>query len=289
MTEVSRNAVTRFLFDELDIRGAVVQLDDVWQRIIAGRSYPAPVQAMLGEMCAISAVIGANLKQPGRLTFQLSGHGPVSLLVIDCSEQLNLRGYARHEGEIGAASGLSTLLGDGRLLMSLETEGARQPYQSYVPLEGDTVAELFEHYLALSEQQPARLFLFASDAHAVGLFLQKLPGADERDADGWNRIEQLASTVKAEELFTLSPEALLGRLFAEETLRVFAPVAVRHDFPPDRDKIATMLRSLGRAEIEDLLEKHGEIEIHDDLSNHHYRFDAEEARALFADDRPTLH
>ena len=90
--------VQRFLLEDLDIRGAVVRLTDVWQAMQDGRGYAPAVAHLLGEMSAVSAVIAGNLKQPGRLTFQITGHGPVSLLVIDCAETLNLRGYAKAEG-----------------------------------------------------------------------------------------------------------------------------------------------------------------------------------------------
>ncbi|PLK47557.1 Hsp33 family molecular chaperone HslO [Uliginosibacterium sp. TH139] len=283
------NAVTRFMLDALDIRGAVVQLGSTWQQVCVGRHYPPAVQSLLGQMCAVTAVIAANLKQAARITFQLSGHGSVSLLVIDCNERLNLRGYARHEAAPVGPAGLQELLGDGRLLMSLDMEGARQPWQSYVPVEGESIAAVFEHYLAQSEQQPALLVLFANQEQATGLFLQKLPGADLKDADGWNRIVHLASTVKAEELMELSAEEVLLRLFFEEEVRMFEARPVTHDFPPDRDKIATMLRSLGHEEIERILAEHGEVRIHDDLSNHEYIFSSEEALALFSQGRPTLH
>lgn len=283
------DAVSRFLLEDLDIRGAIVQLGPVWQQITAGRHYPASVEAVLGEMCAITSIIATSLKQSARLTFQLSGHGPVSLLVIDCTEQLNLRAYARHDEAAADSNGFAQLVGDGQLLMSLDMASARQPYQSYVPISGNSVSELFEHYLEQSEQQPAHLYLIADQSQAVGLFLQKLPGADDKDADGWNRVTQLAATVKPEELRGLTPEILLSRIFAEETVRLFAPQAVTHDFPPDRTKIETMLRSLGREQLEEVLAEHGEVAIHDDLSNHDYRFSAEQIRALFEDDNPTLH
>lgn len=279
--------VTRFLFDELDIRGAVVQLGPVWQQICAQRAYPPNVQSMLGQMCAVTAVIAANLKQNGRLTFQLTGHGPLSMLVIDCSEDLNLRAYARHETPLAAGASPAELFADGRLLMSLDSENARQPYQSYVPIEGDSIAAIFEHYLAQSEQQPAALILFANAHAASGLFLQKLPGADLRDLDGWNRVQQLAATVKPEELAELDAGTLLSRLFAEETVRVYEPLALHHDFPPDRDKIDAMLRSLGEAEIRRIVAEQGEVLIEDELSNHRYHYTTEQALALFS--APTLH
>lgn len=287
--------VRRFLLENLDIRGAVVRLDDVWQALLRGRDYPPAVARMLGEMCAVSVIVAGNLKQPGRLTFQIHGEGPLRLLVVDCPETLNLRAMAKVDGEAGDDTGDSTLqalVGHGRMQLSLDMPGLREPYRSLVPLEGETIAEVFEHYLTQSEQQPAGLWLACDGEVAAGLFLQKLPGADQRDADGWDRAHHLASTVKAGELLGLDAEQLLGRLFAEEDVRVYEPRSVIHDWPRDPAKVEDMLRGLGREELQAILDEHGEVAVHDDLGNHTYRFDAEDIEALLSDKGnppPNLH
>ncbi len=275
------NIVQRFMFDDLDIRGAVVRLDSVWEKLMAGRNYPEPVVDLLGQMSATTLLLADNLKQPGRLTIQLRGNGPVSLLVIDCSEQLNIRCMAHHAEHITAAPAID-LLGHGQLLLSLEMPTMREPYQSVVPLNGKTVAEVFEHYLHQSEQLASRIFLAASPSGAAGLFLQKMPSTDERDADGWARIEALASTVRAEELLGLTSENLLTRLFHEETVRIFDAHPVTHDCPKDWDKVRNMLLALGREEIYDSVKEHGVIVIHDELSNNEYRFDKQAIDELFS-------
>jgi len=292
--------VLRFLFEDLDIRGAFVHLGAAWRAMQADRGYPATAARLLGEMTATATLIGGNLKQPGRLSFQLSGHGPLKSLVLDCTQELRIRGMARYEPAIAdlPAAPLAQLVGDGRLLMSLETAQAELPYQSFVPLEGDSIAEIFEHYLAQSEQQPAKLFLAADETAAAGLFLQKLPMADERDADGWNRIAHLASTVKPEELLTLRPEALLTRLFAEEDKRLFEAREVSYHCPEDWGKVRGMVLQLGRAEVEAILSEHGEVLVRDDICNRDYRFSATDIAELFAGEvpptatippKPTLH
>lgn len=272
--------VQRFLFDALDIRGAFVQLNDAWRKMVEGRQYAPAVRTVLGEMTAVASMMTGNLKQPGRLTFQMQGHGPLSLLVVDCTETLNVRGYAKGDN-VPADGALPAMVGDGRLLMTYEVNDQQQPYQSYVPVEGDTIAAVFEHYLALSEQQPAMLLLACNGDTAAGLFLQKLPDADRRDEDGWARITQLANTVKLEELLTLDTETLLTRLFHEEEVRLFDPRPVVHHWPMDPEKIESMLLSLGRDEVQAILDEQGMIEIHDDLSNHTYRYDADDIEALF--------
>lgn len=280
-TPIAHNFVRPFLFEHLDIRGAFVRLREVWQSLRHNRDYPAPASRLLGEMSAVTALIAANLKQPGRMSFQLKGAGPVSLLVLDCDEQLRMRGLARAEPGIGDAP-VPDLLGHGQLALTLDAAGMRQPYQSLVPLDGDGIAAIFEHYLARSEQLPTRLILATDDDTAAGLFLQKLPDADRRDPDGWQRVQILADTVRPDELTQLPITQLIARLFPEEDVRLFDPRPVSYHCPEDWEKVETMLRSLGQAECESVLREQGEIHIQDEICGRDYRFDADRVAALFA-------
>ena len=283
------SSIRRFLFEGLDIRGAVVHLGDAWQQMQVDRNYQPTVAQLLGETAAVTALIAGQLKQPGRLTLQLRGNGPIQLLVMDCNEQLQMRGMARSNPVVLPAP-VQQLLGadqGGQLLMSLDLPTARQPYQSFVPMVGDSIAEIFEHYLEQSEQQPSRLFATASRDAAVCLFLQKMPQADQHDADGWSRITQLAATVKPAELLELDAETLLTRLFHEEIeargIRIYEAQTVVYHCPEDWEKVRDMVRSLGRADAETIVAEHGEILIRDDICNREYRFSAADIAALFDD------
>lgn len=286
----SRDLVLPFLFERLDLRGAIVCLDETWRSLLDQRGYPAAVARLLGEMSAITVLIAANLKHPGRMTFQMRSEGPVNLLVLDCDEQLRLRGMARFNPNL-AADALTTpeLLGHGQLGLTLDAASMRQPYQSLVPLQGDSVAAIFEHYLSQSEQQPTRLLLAADADRAVGLFLQKLPGADALDADGWNRIQHLLATLGPAEMLERAPLDLLRRTFSEEDIRVFDARPVSHHCPEDWEKIRNMLRGLGRQECDAILREQGEILLCDDLCNREYRLGADAVIALFEAPSPTLH
>jgi len=282
------SSVTRFLFDGLDIRGAVARLTDCWQSLCANRGYGPVEAALLGEMSAVAALIAAQLKQPGRLTFQLRGEGPVSLLVVDCDERLRMKAVARAQPGITTAPASQLLGADqgGQLMLSLDLPTSRQPYQSFVPLLGDSIAAIFEHYLVQSEQQETRLFAAADAETAACLFLQKMPDADQKDADGWARLSQLVATVKPEELLRLDATALLSRLFHEDIadggVRVFEPRAITHHAPEDREKVANMLLALGQDAARDILAKQGSIHIRDDLCNREYVFTAGDIDALFS-------
>lgn len=281
--------VQRFLFEGLDIRGALVRLEDCWQQMQQGRMYAGPVSRLLGEMAAVTVLMGSQMKQEGRLTFQLRGQGPIQRLVIDCNAQLQMRGMAMADTDVADVP-VPALLGvdqGGQLVLSLDFPETRMPYQSIVPMQGNSLADIFEHYLEQSEQQSSRLFLAENGRAAGCLFLQKLPDADAKDPDGWARIMHLAATVKNEELLTLNPVDLLSRLFYEEIhnqgVRIYDPRAVHYHCPENRDKVAGMLLSLGRAEVDEMLNELGQVIVKDDICNREYRFSAAEISDLFAE------
>ena len=273
--------VQRFIFEELDIRGRLVCLTRAWQQMLDGRAYPAGIVSLLGHTTALNVLLGANQKGSGRITTQVQGSGPVRLLVADCTAELRIRGMAQYES---APEGRKErdLLGDGRLSVTLEDQSTGRLYQSLVPLEGESLQEIFEHYLSQSEQLPSWLRLYADGGAVAGLLLEKLPGADQRDPDGWDRVRHLAGTLQLDETRDAQPYDLLTRLFPEELMRVFRLYAVEYHCPYDVEKVKDMLRGLGREEVESILAEKGEVVIRNEMCNHEYRFDARGVAAIFA-------
>jgi len=275
--------VQRFVFERLNVRGRLVCLGSAWQRMLEGRDHPAEVAALLGHTTTLAVLLAANRKGSGRITLQVQGSGPVDLLVADCDAELRIRGMARFAPERIAGRSERALLGDGRLALTLDDATSGQLYQSLVPLEGESMAEIFEHYIARSEQVPTFLRLLADTRTLVGLLLEKLPGADARDADGWSRVSQFASTLGLADAASAESEELLTRLFPGELLRVFPADRVDYHCPYDPSKVENMLRGLGRDEVEAMLAERGEIVIRNEMCNHEYRFDADAVAALFGD------
>jgi len=204
----------------------------------------------------------------------------VRLLVSDCTAELRIRGMASFERFSGPFTERS-LLGNGRLSVTLEDVKSGQFYQSLVPLEGETLEQIFEHYLAQSEQTTAFLRLKADAGALCGLLLEKLPKADTRDPDGWNRVTHLASTLTLDETRDAQPYDLLTRIFPEELMRVFRLYAVEYHCPYDEGKVKDMLLGLGREEVESILAEQGEVVIRNEMCNHEYRFDAKSIEELF--------
>jgi len=273
--------VQRFLFEDLDIRGRLVCLTGAWQRMLDGRDYPEDIAALLGHTTALNVLLGANQKGAGRVTLQVQGSGPVKLLVADCTDELRIRGMAHYERPTSFFNERA-LLGNGRLSVTLEDVRSGKFYQSLVPLEGETLEQIFEHYLSQSEQTTAFLRLRADSGALCGLLLEKLPRADLRDPDGWNRVTHLASTLSLDETRDAQPYDLLTRVFPEELMRVFRLYAVEYHCPYDEGKVKNMLLGLGKEEVESILAEQGEVVIRNEMCNHEYRFDARAIAELFA-------
>ncbi len=302
-----------FLFDGAPVRGLLVRLTDAWQDLLVRRAaagaYPPPVRALLGEMTAAGVLMQANIKFNGTLVLQIFGDGPVRLAVAEVGSELAFRATAKVVGEVPADAQLEALLnvrGQGRCAITLDPRDKRpgqQPYQGVVPLHGDQreplqqVSQVLEHYMLQSEQLDTRLVLAADDQVAAGLLVQRLPvegqgnlaGRRNEDdigrSEDFQRIALLAGTLTPEELLTLPPDQVLHRLFWEEKLLRFEPRTPRFVCTCSRERVSSMLRSLGRTESDSLIAERGLVEVGCDFCGQPYRFDAVDVGELFTPDR----
>lgn len=273
----------RFLLENLDIRGQVVRLGPLWRTILGRRDYPEAIRPLLADFAAIGVLIGAGLKHPGRAVLQVMGHGPVQMAVADCSRELALRAMVRLGEGYDAArhATLPQLFADGRLALTLENAVTARQFQSIVPLEGATLAECFERYFDVSEQVPTHLWVHATDREVGALILQKLPRADERDPNGWARIQQLAATADPSLAGLMETGPLLAHLFPEDDVRLYEPQAVTDGCGRSEEKVVAMLKGLGRAEVEATLAEHGVVAVRDEICNQDYRFTAPDIARIF--------
>ena len=274
----SPDSLQRFLFEDNAIRGELVHLDASFQAIRDNHDYPAPVKRLLGEALAAVSLLSASIKAHESLILQCRGSGPVHMVVAQCSGNYSLRGLGRWREAVEEGD-LPTLCGEGHILITIDPGKGRDRYQGIVGLEGKTLAESLESYFAQSEQLPTRFWLACDGKAAAGMILQQLPG-DAADSDAWNRVNRLASTLTSQELLGLSVQEVRHRLFHEEDVRVFDPHRTTFRCTCSRETVERVLRSLGRAEVEDILAKEGRITADCEFCNHRYTFDAVDAERL---------
>lgn len=276
------DSLRRFIFENLPVQGRCVHLDASWRAVLERQAYPAPVRALLGQAMAATALLSATLKYEGSITLQIQGGGPLHLLVVQCTSQLNLRGLARWHGEL-PETGLSALVGDGKLVLTIEQSSSGERYQSIVPLEGDSIAVSLENYFIRSEQLPTRLWLSADETNAAGMLLQVMPNR-EREPDAWQHVTVLADTITDQELNNLSAEQLLQRLYNEDDVRLFESAPVSFRCQCSRERIEATLRSLGEDEVQSIIREQGSVHVECEFCARQYDFDPVDAQALFAAD-----
>ena len=303
------DSLIRFGFNER-VRGQVVRLDRSWLPLVTHhqrygeRDVPPTVRERMGELTAAGLLLASSLKFDGSLLLQIQGTGPARLFVAECQADGRFRATVKlqdgvaipHDASFGD---LVNPDGNGRFAVTLlprgnssdAAKGLDNPYQGIIPFEGDTVAEVLENYMSLSEQLPSRLWLGANEQSAFGLLLQVMPGTSDQlatdDEEGrmlWEQVQALADTLTREEMLTLPPEEVLRRLFWETDIRAFDQKKPRFECTCSREKVASMLKMLGRTEVDSILEEQeGAIQVNCEFCRLPYRFDTQQVAALFAD------
>ena len=277
--------IHRFLIDESNVRGELVQLETSWQALIATTDYPEPVRQMLGEAYAAVALLSATIKYKGTLVVQVNGGNPLNLLVVQATSEGYLRGMARWTGDVDAASAnVKDMFGsEATLIITVQPEeGQGERYQSIVNLEGETLSDCLTAYFEQSEQLKTRIELAVGEKSVAGLLVQRLPG-DADDADGWNRASMLAETIQHHELLDLSAEVILNRLFNQEVVRLFEGDDLCFKCSCSQQKVEDMLIGLGKKEAAATLKEQGSIDIDCDFCNTHYTIDEVDLARIFSE------
>ncbi len=287
-----------------------------------GDEHPEPVRRLLGEMTAAAVLMHASLRFSGSLTMQIFGDGPVKLAVVEVQPGLSYRATAKVVGEVAEGASLVSLVnrhGEGRCAVTLDpsdkTQG-QQPYQGVVDLRAGldddaaataelSIATVLEHYMRQSEQLSTCFVLSSDDEGAAGVLVQRLPLEGEgnlagktaagdsgsgpavplspEDADrAFEHAMLLVRTLAAEELLRTEVGVVMRRLFWEDDVRMFDVRRPSFGCRCSRERVRSMMQSLGQDEVASVLHERGEVEISCDFCGLRYRFDAVDVGELFA-------
>jgi len=283
MQLMQQDLLHRYIFDQLDVRGELVQIENTYQEMIANHNYPAPVQTLLGELLVATCLLTATLKFEGEIAVQLQGDGPVKYAVINGDDKQNMRGIARLQGEVTGSS-IKDLIGNGYMVITITpTKGER--YQGIVPLEHDSLDKCLENYFEQSEQLKTRLWfateVTADTAKAAGLFLQVLPVNKEKSVEDFTHLEAISNTIKDEELLGLDANTVLTRLYHEDNPQLFEPQSISFRCGCSRDKTIAALVNVGQDELLADVQANGEVKISCHYCLKEYIFNEQDIKAIF--------
>ena len=309
---VAQDGALPFQLDALGVRGRLVRLGPSLDAVIERHGYPLAVARPLAEAMVLCATLATSLKYDGIFTLQISGDGPIRLLVTDLTSDGALRGYAQFDSwKLAVALGAShdgeapegyvpKLFGSGRLSFTVDQGQNTQRYQGVVPLEGATLADCAHTYFRQSEQLPTGIKIAArrttegSTHHwrAAALMVQQMPEFDagridvdrEQREDDWRKaVILMASATEAEMLDPGLPAmTLLHRLFHAEQARLFARRRFVARCRCSRGRIDRVLRSIRREELDDLRDSTGRVAVKCEFCSTEYIYDDRDLDRIYA-------
>jgi molecular chaperone Hsp33 len=280
----------RFLFDDFDIRGEIANADNSFNEIIKNHHFSPEVANLVGELLIATALLTAMLKFKGKIAVQLQGDGPVKMAVINADQDLQMRGTAHVDGDTTGLS-FSKLVGKGHMMITITPDDGER-YQGIVDLNRESLSGCLENYFDQSEQLPTRVILHANNEHksrAAGLLIQTLPATSDSHEDDFQHISALAHTVKAEELYELTQEELLYRLYNQETVRLFEKQPISFKCSCSKERCLSSLASISPEEILDIIKESGAVEMHCEYCATDYCFEVNDLQILLGDNHNQQH
>jgi molecular chaperone Hsp33 len=300
-----------FQLDALGVRGRLVRLGPTLDDIIERHGYPLAVARPLAEAMVLCAALATSLKYDGIFTLQISGDGPIRLLVTDLTTDGALRGYAQFDSwKLAVALGAGNhdapegyvpkLFGRGRLSFTVDQGQHTERYQGVVPLEGATLADCAHTYFRQSEQLPTGIKIAAQRTvddgvghwRAAALMVQQMPEFDagridvdrEQREDDWRRaVILMASATEAEMLdANLRGTTLLYRLFHQERPRQFERRPFVARCRCSRQRIDRVLRSIRREELGDMRDPSGRVVVKCEFCSTEYAYDDRDLDRIYA-------
>lgn len=291
---VDDNVVQPFRLEKTNVRGRVVRLGSVLGDIMRQHDYPPPVSALLSEVLTLCLLLSAMVKYEGIFSLQIKGDGAIRMLVADVTSAGDVRAYAGFDKD--AVKKLAKrkkdtdhnyyhLLGKkGYMAFTVDQEKAENRYQGIVELKGESIVDAVQHYFTQSEQIKTsfKLTVHPQDGHwrSGGIMIQQLPDEDagkldtETNIEDWTRTAMLLSTCTDGEIVSpvLSTADVLYRLFHEDGVRVYSPLHVHFKCRCGQKKVINILKTIPRAEIDDIFAKEGKLSIRCEFCSEEYIF-----------------
>jgi len=276
------DALVPFVFESLPVRGALIQLQKSWQRMQLGHTYQMSVLETLGHSAAATGLIAQSLKFDGTITMQLSGDGPLTMLVMQCTSELELRGMASAPDLTNQAS-FEELVSKARCAITVDAGAMELPYQGIVEVTGTSLANSLENYYARSAQIPSHIQLVSEASSCGGILLQQMPEKASPLEDDWRRLGMLAATLRPADIADGVGIDLLSRLFAEDDVRVFRPKAATFKCRCSKKRVEDVLRMLGPDETSAACAEVGRVDVTCEYCGRMRSFDVVDVSRLFAD------
>ena len=304
------DTVLPFQLDHADVRGRMVRLDGVLDRVLSQHAYPPVIEALVAETMLLTALIGQTMKLRWKLSLQVRGDGPARLIATDYfaptedGAPARMRAFASFDETRLEPRDPFAQIGRGYFAVLIDQGTGTEPYQGITPIAGGSLAACAETYFAQSEQLPTKFALSFGRStltnetegwRAGGVMLQHMPKASPLmtgggsgeggllsasdivsgdDDENWTRASLLLDTVDDLELVgpSVQPTELLVRLFHEEAPRVFDTQQVEFGCTCSPDKVRQSLSIYSAKDIGHMTTDDGRVTADCQFCGAHYEF-----------------
>ena len=284
MQTFENNSVERFLFDNHGVRGEITKLKDPFTDLLHD-SYPLVLKQVMMELAVSSVLVAATLKDGSEIMVQIRGgkECPLKYALVNIRQDLSFYGSASlyEDRELKDNGTLEDLCGkDSVLVLSVFPKDGPK-WQGVVAINTKSISATLEDYFKESQQLPTSFFIRSDGKtkQASGIMLQIIPEI-KGNLESLEHLSVLADTATADELFNLSLEENLVRLFAHEEVKVFGQQEVKFKCICSRERCENALMQLNPKELEDIISKEGETSMSCQHCGKTYHFNKEELTNL---------
>lgn len=274
------------------IRAFAASARDLVEQARAGHNTSPVATAALGRLLTAGAMMGVMMKgEEDLLTLKIQGDGPIGGLTVTADAKGRVKGYVFNPSvllppnekgklDVGGALGLG-------VLSVIKDMGLKEPYVGQTILVTGEIAEDLTYYFASSEQTPSSVALGVlmngenTVRQAGGFILQMMPGASEEVI---GRLEEkLGEIVSVTAMLDegKTPETILGDVLGEFGLEIREKIPAQFYCNCTKRRVEKALISIGKKEIQEMIQDGKPIEINCHFCGRHYVFSVEELKEIF--------
>ena len=283
--------VIRATAAEGQIRAFAATTRDLTETARAAHNTSPVATAALGRLLTAGVMMGCDMKgEDDLLTIKIQGDGPIGGLTVTADSRGNVKGYVFHPEvmlppnakgklDVGGALGVG-------VLSVIKDIGLKEPYVGQTILVTGEIAEDLTYYYATSEQTPSSVALGVlmnkdnTVRQAGGFILQLMPEASEAVISGLeSKLKEITSITTLLDVGN-TPEMILKYILGDFGLEINDRIPVRFFCNCSKSRVEKALISIGKKDIQEMIDDGKPIEINCHFCSKNYTFDVEELKEI---------
>lgn len=248
--------------------------------------------AALGRTLTAAALMSENLKnEADTLTINIKGDGDIGQIVVTTKANGVVKGYVNNplaDADIRESDGkldVGKIVGKGTLTI-VSDHGLKEPYIGKVELVSGEIAEDLANYFYQSDQVPSvvSLGVLVDVDYTVrdsgGFILQLMPGAGEECI---SKIEENLSKLKSVTTMLdegMTPEEIVESVMNGFKIKFLDKKEIGFNCDCSREKVEDSLISIGKDELNKIIEEDKSAEVVCHFCNTKYYFEEDDLKNI---------